>query len=169
MTISPSSWIFRAVNEVVINTGPLLALERCGALAVIGHLPINFLSTQEVQAELTAGAGAGHPVVIPSWVRFDVLANPINPLLLVELDLGEASVIALAQARGIRHVCLDERRGRMVASALGLAVMGSLGLLGRAKKHGIIDAVRPFIDRLQTSPSWFSRSLLERFCAEMGE
>jgi predicted nucleic acid-binding protein len=156
-------------DEVVINTGPLLALERCGALDVIARLPLAFVSTREVHDELTAGAEAGHAVIVPECVHFHALSDPIDAMLLVELDLGEASVIALAQARGTTNVCIDERKGRLVASALGLSVVGTLGLLGRAKKLGLISEVRPYIARLQASPSWFNRSLLARFLAELGE
>ena len=44
---------------------------------------------------------------------------------------------------------LDDRDARRYARALELEITGTLGLLLRAKERGILDAVRPVLDRLQ--------------------
>ncbi len=56
-------------------------------------------------------------------------------------------MIELALARRIQRVCIDEWKGRRAATVAGLKVIGVLGLLGRAKKVGIIAAVRPWVDK----------------------
>jgi predicted nucleic acid-binding protein len=69
------------------------------------------------------------------------------PPILVEmrLDEGERSALALGLARGA-VVLVDERRGRACAAGVGLTVVGTLGLLVRARESGYFLA-QPLIDR----------------------
>lgn len=67
------------------------------------------------------------------------------------LDSGEASAITLAWQH--RHACLlilDEKRGRKVASALGLRITGTAGLLTDAAVAGFIDFEGTFLRLSQT-------------------
>ena len=57
------------------------------------------------------------------------------------LDVGEAEAIALAIEIQADLLLLDERRGRVVAKELGLAVTGLLGVLLVAKQQGHLVAV----------------------------
>lgn len=47
---------------------------------------------------------------------------------MLELDEGEAEVIAIAKETGIKNVIIDEFAGRKYASLLGLNVIGTLGI-----------------------------------------
>jgi predicted nucleic acid-binding protein len=157
------------VEQVVINTGPLITLGRAGALAMIEQLPIRFIAPPQVAEEIGAGAAAGHPVVLPTWVEVLALTVPLAPLACQALDAGEAAVIQLALERGIPTVCIDEWRGRRAAKAVGLRVTGSLGLLGRAKQAGLIPAVRPWVERLAAAGAHYDPELLQGFLQAMSE
>ncbi len=85
------------------------------------------------------------------------------------LDRGEAEVIQLALDHNIRHVCLDDLRGRKVAQATGLKVMGLLAILARAKTLGIIPKLKPFTDKLLVAGAWYSPRLIAGVLAEIGE
>jgi len=84
------------------------------------------------------------------------------------LDDGERSAIALALAFQ-SPVLVDERRGRMAAKALGLHVLGTLGLLVRARDSGLLTHVRPLVDALLATGYYLSRPLVERTLAAIGE
>ena len=45
---------------------------------------------------------------------------------------------------------LDDRRARRHALALGLKISGTLGVILLAKERGILEAVKPALDRLET-------------------
>jgi predicted nucleic acid-binding protein len=82
----------------------------------------------------------------------------------VDLDRGEAEVIALAQERSADLVILDERLARRHAARLGLKLTGTLGVFLRAKQEGLIARIRPLIDKIQRegirlSPTVVSRAL----------
>lgn len=84
----------------------------------------------------------------------------MTPLLLAELDAGEAAVITLALDRGIRRVAIDERRGRAIASVCGLSVVGTVGLLLRAKREGHLLALKPSVQTMRAAGVWLSDRLV---------
>jgi len=134
-------------KRVVINTGPLIALMRIQALEVPGKLDLEFLAPEEVRRELEEGIQAGHPPVRPDWLAYHRLIAPLTPMVTSTLDIGEAAVLQLALEQEIAQVCIDEWKGRRMALAVGLKVTGVLGLLGKAKREGVIAEVKPYVDR----------------------
>ncbi len=155
-------------ERLVVNTGPLIALQRADALDVVGRLPFEFLAPIEVRDELLEGVRHGHALVSPPWVRFTPLGKPLDRLARANLGAGEAAVIELALQEGIQRVVIDERRGRRAALAVGLQVTGTLGLLGRAKELGLVPAVGPFVEALRVS-GWYDPAVIEWFLSTMGE
>ena len=51
---------------------------------------------------------------------------------------------------------MDERRGRTVARTMGLSVTGSVGILLKAKRQGLLPAVRPAIETMRSHGVWLS-------------
>ena len=105
---------------------------------------------------------------MPPWVSILDLAGSLSSITHA-LDVGEAAVIQLALERGIGDVCIDEWRGRRVAKSAGLRVTGSLGLLGRCKRRGIIKELSPWIERLVAAGARYHPDLLRRFLDAVGE
>jgi predicted nucleic acid-binding protein len=158
-----------APELLVINTGPLIALGRVDALDIVSKLPITIVAPLDVAGEIEAGSRLGHPVTMPAWVEVQPLAFPLARIAVGTLDEGEAAVIQLAMERAIETVCIDEWRGRRAAIAAGLRVTGSLGLLGRAKRVGLIVAVRPWIAKLDAAGVHYHPDLVAKFLAAIGE
>jgi predicted nucleic acid-binding protein len=71
-------------------------------------------------------------------VRSPSISPTIEPLLL-GLDAGELQVLLLARELAADWVLLDERLGRRVAQAMGLAVKGTIGVLLTAFHAGLMD------------------------------
>lgn len=156
-------------ERIVINTGPLIALGRMQAFDVIERLPYEFHCPPQVENEMHTGAALGHPVTLPAWVSVLPLESPLTPFASIVLDDGEAAVIQLALEQQISRVCIDESKGRRAALSLGLQVVGSLGLLGKAKTEGLITAVHPFIAKAQQSGMYYDTSLIAAFLQAIGE
>jgi len=57
------------------------------------------------------------------------------------LDPGEASAILLAEQLRARFLLIDERRGRQIARARGISVVGVAGVLLVAKRSGLLESV----------------------------
>jgi predicted nucleic acid-binding protein len=156
-------------DELVINTGPLIAFDRMGCLDQIGRLPFVFVCPEEVRRELDEGEAAGHPRIAPPWLAVRALSSAPPKFGLVELDLGETAAIQLALEAKPGRVAIDEWKGRRMALAMGLKVVGSLGLLGRAKQLGLILEVRPFIQRAIDAGIRYHPALVSALLRELGE
>jgi predicted nucleic acid-binding protein len=157
-------------DRIVMNTGPLIALAQASALDVAGALPIQFCCPDEVKSEFDEGVQLGlSNATWPAWLQVIPLAQPLNPLARLSLDPGEAAVIQLALEQNIACVCIDEVKGRRYARGLGLSLTGSLGLLGRAKRLGLIPLVKPYIDTIMSTGTWYHPELVRRFLADMAE
>jgi len=90
--------------------------------------------------------------------------------LQAELDLGETEALALAEEIHADAVLIDEAAGRSVASRLGLPVVGTLGMLLRARQRGMCQELRPLLDRLQGQLRFrISPALRDHILREAGE
>jgi predicted nucleic acid-binding protein len=163
-----------SVPLLVADSGPLIALARLDLLHLPSRLFTEVLVTATVwdevvrdprpaeQSPLHGALRAGWLTVVPGHVVWPA-GHPV-PVL----DAGEVSAIALAHARGAA-VLLDERRGRAAATALGLQVLGTLGLLVRARDAGLVPRVRPLADALTAGGYFLAPALVERLLADIGE
>jgi len=77
--------------------------------------------------------------------------------------------MSLAIETSARWVILDDRPARRLAEALGMPVIGTLGVLTTAKRRGLLAAVRPCLDSLNDAGFRISVPLYERILAEAGE
>jgi len=48
------------------------------------------------------------------------------------------------------ELLIDDLAARRLAQSLGIPIIGSLGLLLRAKQRGLVSAVRPLLETMQT-------------------
>ena len=157
------------IERIVTNTSPLLALTGMQILDAIGRLPFDFVCPAEVEAEILIGANLGYEVKIPKWLNVLPLSSALSPLAAASLDVGEAAVIQLALEQNIRLVCIDELKGRRAALAVGLKVVGSLGLLGKAKTLGLITAAKPLIEKAKLAGIYYDENLIGNFLSSLGE
>jgi len=71
---------------------------------------------------------------------------------------------------GADALLMDEKAGRAEAKQRGLTVTGVLGVLVNATLDGIVPAVKPLLDRLQTETAFFvSAQLREEILRQAGE
>jgi predicted nucleic acid-binding protein len=65
---------------------------------------------------------------------------------------------------------IDEQRGREIATAQGLEVVGILRIVADAKQRGLIPEARPLVAALLTSGYWLDEEgVIRPFLEEMGE
>jgi predicted nucleic acid-binding protein len=161
-------------EPIAINTGPLIALSACDNLDLLPRLHGPVVVAESVMAEFLRGGklrvwGRAGAIPRPEWLDVRSLRAPPSSLMVEHLDAGEAATIALAVEQAIRLVAIDERRGRMVARAFGLRVTGSVGLLLRARREGLIPALRPCIEEMPGSGIWLGDPLVANALREAGE
>jgi|688.fasta_scaffold312432_1 predicted nucleic acid-binding protein len=157
---------------LISNTGPLVALGLLGHLEILRKLFPVITVADSVRREVTASAHkpvsglfADHP-----WIQ--VRPDPPMPdiWLATVLDAGEAATIALAVSEHPTSVLIDERKGRRIAAQIyGLPVIGTAGILLRAKARGLIPAVRPLLLELKAKGYHLQSQLIDQISAAAGE
>lgn len=161
---------------VVSNTSPLLNLAIIDRLDLVRDQFGEVLIPPAVLHELRAGEDRpGAPVLAVAlaggWIKVTPLQNPVVAQVLWRtLDEGEAEAIALALEVGAERVLLDERDARRAAKHLGLATVGVLGILLRARLDGRISSLSRELHRLRNEAGFRIGSELEQtLLMEAGE
>ena len=80
------------------------------------------------------------------------------------IDLGEASAIALAMETDGALLIVDDWEARQFALSLGLKITGTLGILLRAHKQGIIADLPAAIFRLKKAGFHLPPNISELIC-----
>lgn len=159
---------------VVSNTSPIVNLAAIGQLDLLRLLYGKVAIPQAVYNEIVV-TGTGQPgateVETFDWIETKQATNQAAVASLkLELDEGEAEAIALALELKADLLLLDERKGRMTASRLGLKFIGLLGVLMEAKHKGLILAIRPIMDDLIGKAGfWISQKLYDHVLQAAGE
>ena len=137
-------------ESLVADTACLIALERIGRLNLLPELFESVVIPPEVAREFGSSA---------QGLRIQA---PANKALLASLKLlvddGEAEAIALASELKLR-IILDDGQARFVAKQVGVATIGTIGLLLLAKKAGLIPALEPLIGDLERCGFYMTSAL----------
>jgi hypothetical protein len=124
----------------VSNSSCLIALDSVGYLGILEGLYGRIEVPEAVASEFGSA--------LPSWVEVLAVSNrSLVQSLAIELGPGEAEAIALAQARAAIRLILDDKKARRIAGRLGLPVTGTLAVLLRAKRQGLLPTVRDVASR----------------------
>lgn len=157
---------------IVVNTSPWISLSVCGQISLLQKLYHNVYIPAGVRDEIMAGGKQGigiRELDASPWIKIGKISDVEKIEFLHELEQGEAEVIILAKEKGINHVMIDEKVARMQAKILGFIVIGTLGLLLKAKKEGLLSSVKPSIDKLLESGFWVREEIARGILKEAGE
>jgi uncharacterized protein len=146
---------------VASNSSPLIALAEISQLDLLHRLFESVWIPPAVAAEVAPSLPT-----LPGWIAIRELTEPIpSALLRRAIGRGEREALALALEASPDYVILDDRPARRAAAALGLPLIGTLGVLVRAKQRGLVGSIRPHVDALRDSGFFISddlyRDLLE--------
>jgi len=152
---------------VVSDTSPLSNLALIGRLDLLREQFTQVLIPTAVSRELSvlrdsaarfalARAGAD------GWlVGMDLADDAPFPAELQGLDPGETEALRLALSISAERVLMDEREGRLRASAVGVRTIGVLGVLLVAKRDGSVASVEAEINMLREEAGFFISPELE--------
>ena len=157
---------------VIADSSPLIALARINQLNLLHHLASRVIVPPAVWSEVTVKAPEAPGASVVREATWLEVLNPDRALveaLAILLDRGEAECIALAQTTTNSLLLLDDSRARRVGEQLSLRLIGTLGLLRRAKQAGLIEALRPQIEALQANNIFIHRTLIDRILEDVGE
>ncbi len=152
------------------NTTPFIALASIQQLDLLPRLFQRIHVVEEVAAECRTGG----PVFIPdlahfSWIQVVASTPILHSNRLLELDKGEKHTLDMACKYGADWVLIDEKIGRNVAEYLGLHVVGTLGILLKAKQAGLIDSFSQSVAKMQAHGVFYHPLLIKKLAIIVGE
>jgi predicted nucleic acid-binding protein len=157
----------------IFNASPLILLGKIHQLHLIEVLSPNFRIPRPVVAEIGVGP-SDDPTI--KWLTSTSVAShivdvPPTPPFLAQWDLGagETAVLSLALADDGAAVILDDLAARKFAMTFDLPLLGTLGLLIRAKHGGLIDQLGPQIRHLESAGANLSQTVIAHALNLAGE
>ncbi len=147
-------------ESVVSDSTCLIGLERVGELDILPALFDSVMIPPEVGREF-GGEFA--------WLKVKNLTNNLLAVALeMIVDAGEVEAIALASEKNCLLIS-DDKQVRAAAKRLNVNVIGTVGVLIRAKQNGIITEIKPILDALDANEFRISRALREEALKIAGE
>ena len=154
---------------VVSDTTPLISLMKASRLELLAPLFHEVLIPEAVFSELTANprfqaeadqirkAPYIKVVTVSEQKAVDVLRRSSG------LDLGESEAIVFADDQKADVLLMDEAKGRKVAKAMGLYIMGTVGVLLFAfEKNVLTDSeVKEALEQLQQADRRIGDELIQ--------
>ena len=154
----------------VVNASPVIALAKAERLHLLSDSCRELLVPEAVVAEILAGppADPARQALQRGWGQ--TVARPHIPPRLLEwgLGMGETAVLALAAERKLTAV-LDDAAARTCAKALGIDVVGTLGVVLRAKRKAIIPSAADVLKALRTAGLYLDDQVVRTALEGVGE
>ncbi|NMG70195.1 DUF3368 domain-containing protein [Parazoarcus communis] len=138
------------MSVVVADAGPLIALGRLNRLDLLPFLFSDVQVTATVLDECLARPDLPDAKRITDALSAGLIRRCPDALSTDDgpLDPGESSAIARANEIGA-GLLLDDRAAVTHARALGLKVIGTLGVLVLAKRRGKLQEIRSLIEQMR--------------------
>ena len=157
-------------KPVIVNNTPLVALWSLDQLSLLRELYTEIWIPPVVKAEFIEIEPIARQASLDRapWIK-TVRLTRLQRASYAGLHRGEASVLALAEEHNARLVIIDELKARRYAQQIGLHITGTIGVLLLAKERGLIDAIKPLIQKLQACGLYLSSSLIDKALRLAGE
>lgn len=148
------------MNQIVIaDASCLIVLQNIQRLNLLESLFGEIFITSVVEAE--------YGLSLPSWIKIEPVQDLTRQTLLeINLDKGEASSIALCLEKTDCLLVIDERKGRRIAKQLNLKIVGTLGIIIKAKENGLIGSLPDVLTELENVGFHLSKNLKEKLLDE---
>lgn len=154
--------MLQTYSAVIADASCFILLDKLESLALLQKLFKTVTTSPEIAEEF------GKP--LPEWVLVkSVQDKNFQTALFLEVDLGEATAIALASEHQPSLLIIDDLKGRRLAKRLHLTITGTLGLILIAKREGVIAHIKPLFDKIQTTNFRIAPALLQDILTQAGE
>lgn len=147
---------------VITDASCLIVLDKIGHLHLLPMLFSEVVTTPEIIVEYGSAA--------PEWMQVIAVANKTlqNDFANI-VDAGEASAFALAQEIKSDYVIIDDMQARKLAAKLGLNIIGTLGILLKAKQAGFITLLKPVLEQVEKTNFRTTTALIQSVLRDAGE
>lgn len=153
---------------IISDTTPLISLLKINRLELLEKMYKSVIIPQAVYDELTINnrfTDEAETIRNCSFLEICQVTDSNSVKLLQEttgLDLGESEAIVLSENMNANLLLMDEIRGRAVAKAHGLSVIGVVGILSTAYKLHLLNTkdIQDCIEKLKQNRRHIGENLL---------
>jgi predicted nucleic acid-binding protein len=157
---------------LVFNASPLIVLAKSGLMDPLLPLAERVWVPQAVADEVLDIKSSTDPA--SQWLAGkNPLIHPqtqISPFVLAwDLGAGESEVISVTEKIPGSTAVLDDLSARRCAQAMGIRIIGTLGLILIAKRKGLIPSVSPALDAVVAAGLFVTNHHLDAIRIAAGE
>jgi predicted nucleic acid-binding protein len=156
----------------VSDASPIIFLARANELSLLRVVAEIVLVPRAVVQEIEA---KGEQDVAVQALREGAWFETVEPAALPpeirqwDLGGGEAAALAWAWSHPGTLAIIDDREARRCARSIQVPVVGTLGVVLKARAQGLVPAARPVIERLLDHGMYLSRQVIDSALAIVGE
>lgn len=148
-------------NTVIADTSCFILLNKIEEIEILKKLFQTIYTTTDVLKEYGKS--------LPGWI---IIKEPkdshYQEIIELEIDKGEASVIALSYEIENSLLILDDLKARKLADKLQLDYTGTFGVIVKAKQSGKINSVKPILDKIKLTNFRFSDKIFSEILKQAG-
>ena len=141
--------------KIISNTSCLITLERIERMNILRDLYNEIIIPKKVEEEFGGK--------LANWIRI-YQTSDVKTLKVLKtiVDDGEAEVIILGTEIKDSLLILDDLKARGIAKGLEIKITGTLGVLLKAKRRGIIKSIKDVLDDLKEAEFRMSENLQDK-------
>lgn len=137
-------------DQWVVNASPLIILAKIGRQHLLTLLPDKLVVPQAVVDEISVGPEDDPARQFLATSNLTIVEIESNPNIVNwDLGAGETAVLSYASANIGWRAVIDDNMARRCALTFSIPVIGTLGVIVRARRHGLIPAAVPIIKDIQ--------------------
>ncbi len=159
---------------IISDTTPLISLLKIGRLDLLEKMYKTVIIPKAVYEELTTNTHfpeEAETIRACPFLEVRTISDTNSVINLREttgLDLGESEAIVLSESMNAKLLMMDEVRGRAVAKAHGLSIIGVVGILATAYKIHLLTAedIKDCVTKLKQNRRHIGENLLNALLNE---
>jgi predicted nucleic acid-binding protein len=145
---------------VIVDTSCFILLDKIGEFGLLKSLFKSVVTTSAIAEEFGTK--------LPEWINVRNVLN-IHFQVMLDVDPGEASAIALALESEPSLLILDDHKARKAARRLNLNYTGTLGIFLKAKQAGLVPSVKSILEKVQHTNFRYSNQVFHEILLLAGE
>ena len=152
-------------NTIIVNSTPIIALSAIDKITLLKELYGTIVIPSAVSNEINvkSNSKAKNQLDMHSdWIHIKMIKNVEQKITFkTQLHEGEVEVIILGQELNAKTLIIDDYLAREYAKYLGFNVVGTVGVLLSSKAKGLIDTVKPFVDKMIKNGFYLNKRLYD--------
>lgn len=153
---------------LIADSSALVALSIVNKLDILEKLFGEVYVSQAVYIEVSK-ENKSESIKLEKYCKTRVVDISTEVNFNITLGVGESEAIILYKEKGANFLLCDDKKAKKFAKGFGINVIGSLGILLKAKESNLIDTLSPLIELLRDSSIFIDDKTYELVLKMAGE